>query len=197
MRSQKSCNKMKTAFLSLLSTQGASVRITSILEIAEISKSTFYTYYENIDQLAIDIINDYLRELDTTLENHYKKAGERPDDFISISQWVIKHQSILLKFSHSKYRKHLRESVRSYIASRIVYQQKLLSGNLDYDKAQGDFLAHGYIGSVFEGLTQQNDEKILQSGVLLSEMVALTANKEVSNHNKFFLFHNTSHQCSP
>ena len=57
MRSQKSCNKLKTSFLELLSqSDGLPIRMTELLKLAGVSKTTFYVYYENLDQLAFDLI---------------------------------------------------------------------------------------------------------------------------------------------
>lgn len=50
MRSQKSCNKLKTSFLELLSqSDGLPIRMTELLKLAGVSKTTFYVYYENLD----------------------------------------------------------------------------------------------------------------------------------------------------
>ena len=96
MRSQKSCNKLKTSFLELLSqSDGLPIRMTELLKLAGVSKTTFYVYYENLDQLAFDLIDEQLRELNTVLRLRRKNGAKI---FSIMPIW----NTLRLKFSCSK-----------------------------------------------------------------------------------------------
>ena len=96
MRSQKSCNKLKTSFLELLSqSDGLPIRMTELLKLAGVSKTTFYVYYENLDQLAFDLIDEQLRELNTVLRLR-RKNGEGESDYVVLTQWIEQHWELLL-----------------------------------------------------------------------------------------------------
>ena len=111
MRSQKSCNKLKTSFLELLSqSDGLPIRMTELLKLAGVSKTTFYVYYENLDQLAFDLIDEQLRELNAVLRLR-RKNGEGESDYVVLTQWIEQHWEVLLLLNRSKYRSYLEQSL--------------------------------------------------------------------------------------
>lgn len=196
MRSQKSCNKLKAAFLSLLSAKGEEpVRIIDVLHRAGVSKTTFYTYYENIDQLACDMIDGCLNDLESYVERGHKKTTHQVEDYDLISRWIVEEQDVLTVFCETKYKDYLEKSLYQYLAKLIGYHQKVLSGNLDYSEEQGGFFAYAYVGSVFDGLERGNTGQILKSGKMLGEMVTLAVKHDMDKDKQFFPFRNTARQC--
>ena len=124
MRSQKSCNKLKTSFLELLSqSDGLPIRMTELLQLAGVSKTTFYVYYENLDQLAFDLIDEQLRELNAVLRLR-RKNGEGESDYVVLTQWIEQHWELLLLLNRSKYRSYLEQSLFQFLSEELLIVQK-------------------------------------------------------------------------
>ena len=196
MAVQKSCQKLKKAFLSLfLTTEAEKIRVADILESSGVSKATFYAHYENLDQLALDVIDTLFRELDDTIEKQHQKDTPAQSDFVLLSEWVTKNQALLAGFCRTPYRAYLRSSLYDYLSSIILYHQKLLSGNLEYPPEQSRFFANAYIGGVFDGLDHHDEDWIRKNAELLETAVQHCSEADLSADKRFYPFRNTSRQC--
>lgn len=173
MRSQKSCNKLKTSFLELLSqSDGLPIRMTELLKLAGVSKTTFYVYYENLDQLAFDLIDEQLRELNAVLRLR-RKNGEGESEYVVLTQWIEQHWELLLLLNRSKYRSYLEQSLFQFLSEELIQRQRLLNGDLESDSERNSFLAYGYLGSLFSGLEENDVSKIAGYSAVLQKMIQL------------------------
>ena len=188
MRSQKSCNKLKTSFLELLSqSDGLPIRMTELLKLAGVSKTTFYVYYENLDQLAFDLIDEQLRELNAVLRLR-RKNGEGESDYMVLTQWIEQHWELLLLLNRSKYRSYLEQSLFQFLSEELIQRQRLLNGDLESDSEQNSFLAYGYLGSLFSGLEENDVSKIAGYSAVLQKMIQLLPTKPQATDGLFFPF---------
>ena len=188
MRSQKSCNKLKTSFLELLSqSDGLPIRMTELLKLAGVSKTTFYVYYENLDQLAFDLIDEQLRELNAVLRLR-RKNGEGESDYVVLTQWIEQHWELLLLLNRSKYRSYLEQSLFQFLSEELIQRQRLLNGDLESDSEQNSFLAYGYLGSLFSGLEENDVSKIAGYSAVLQKMIQLLPTKPQATDGLFFPF---------
>ena len=188
MRSQKSCNKLKTSFLELLSqSDGLPIRMTELLKLAGVSKTTFYVYYENLDQLAFDLIDEQLRELNAVLRLR-RNNGEGESDYVVLTQWIDQHWELLLLLNRSKYRSYLEQSLFQFLSEELIQRQRLLNGDLESDSEQNSFLAYGYLGSLFSGLEENDVSKIAGYSAVLQKMIQLLPTKPQATDGLFFPF---------
>ena len=188
MRSQKSCNKLKTSFLELLSqSDGLPIRMTELLKLAGVSKTTFYVYYENLDQLAFYLIDEQLRELNAVLRLR-RKNGEGESDYVVLTQWIEQHWELLLLLNRSKYRSYLEQSLFQFLSEELIQRQRLLNGDLESDSEQNSFLAYGYLGSLFSGLEENDVSKIAGYSAVLQKMIQLLPTKPQATDGLFFPF---------
>ena len=69
MQRQKSSEKIIRAFLSLLDQKNLEeIKILDITSVADVSKTTFYSNFENLDSLLESVVESLLCELDNQLQ---------------------------------------------------------------------------------------------------------------------------------
>ena len=196
MRNQKSCKKLKDAYLSLLPQNGAEkIRVASLLEAAEVSKATFYTYYEDLDHLALDVIDSLLQDLDGILEDNNQKTPHTTSDFLIVCQWITDRRACLSAFQRSKYFRYLKKSLLDYLSKIIHYYRKALGGDMEAGKDMARFLAHAFLGDVFEALEEEDEKRIPEVAKLLETAAKQIALAESGEKKQFFPFRNTGRRC--
>ena len=72
MKHQDIRDKIHLTYLSLVTSQDAStINVRKLAEAAGIARSTFYIYFDNIEQLVIDIENEFLYQFEKIYKTTY------------------------------------------------------------------------------------------------------------------------------
>ena len=70
MKQNEIKQKIFQAYLTLAKEPDAPINVRKITELAGIARSTFYSHYDNIDQLIIDLENDFLYDIEEIFTQH-------------------------------------------------------------------------------------------------------------------------------
>ncbi len=70
MKQNESKQKIFQAYLTLAKEPDTPINVRKITQLAGIARSTFYSHYDNIDQLVVDLENDFLYEMEEIFTQH-------------------------------------------------------------------------------------------------------------------------------
>ncbi len=118
---------IREAFAELLATKGSLEKVTikEIVERADISKSTFYAHYENIDDLIVEIEDEFL----STIQKELDEFKDNPSkDIYPYLQSVIS----LLKKNEKTYKLLISPGIPSLFIYKL---KKLIYTNIKDNKA--------------------------------------------------------------
>ena len=77
MKHQDIRDKIHLTYLSLVTSQDAStINVRKLAEAAGIARSTFYIYFDNIEQLVIDIENEFLYQFEKIYKQHIRSHSK-------------------------------------------------------------------------------------------------------------------------
>ena len=89
MKHQDIRDKIHLTYLSLVTSQDAStINVRKLAEAAGIARSTFYIYFDNIEQLVIDIENEFLYQFEKIYKQHIRCPLTAPEHFEVIQKMI-------------------------------------------------------------------------------------------------------------
>lgn len=108
---------LKQALLTLMSQKPfASISITEIVELANYNRGTFYSHYENKEELLDDILNELISELVKSFRAPYEaselfRIDELPANAVMIFDHIFQNASIYTVLMNSEVLSDIREKM--------------------------------------------------------------------------------------
>lgn len=140
----KSVRRIRAAFLELLEEKGFyQVRVGDILARADVSRATFYTYYEDKYQLIRELREELLSGLGEIMEQFRQEgragilAGDKSDRnavnpiFVEYFRYVQKNERLWRIFITGKGEVNFTDILSRYIYDHILVTQNLWTGEKD------------------------------------------------------------------
>lgn len=124
--------KIETAFLSLLyNKEYDDISISEICQRAEINRSTFYTHYEDINDLIIKIESKFSNSISLIFDNGLKYDNET---FEEMFEFIKKNKYFYNSFLHIPYTSLAEAKARDKILNNIkdTYPESINNINLYY-----------------------------------------------------------------
>ncbi len=120
--------KIETAFLSLLyNKKYDDISISEICQRAEINRSTFYTHYEDINDLIIKIESKFSNSISLIFDNGLKYDNKT---FEEMFEFVKKNRYFYKSFLHIPYTSIAEAKARDKILNNIKYNDKIVANDI-------------------------------------------------------------------
>lgn len=172
----RSKKMIRESFATLLNKKGSVEKVTikEIVELADISKSTFYAHYDNID----DLIQDFENEFIDALEYEIDRFNEKPSkNFFPYIDGIMS----LLKKNENTYKLLISPSLPSLFIhklKKVVYRRVVsdsrfdkLSVNVNIRQAKIDYAVSGVIGVIEDYFNGTNKISLDETGQIINEIL--------------------------
>lgn len=164
--------KLDNAFYSLEETTPLeSIKLKDILEISRISKTTFYTNYDNIDDFIVEQIDRLFRPFDCDQNIYKSKPGSNTCVFVYVSEQLYKNKGFVKNIYESKYKKDLYDIIDYFFEERIAHCFSQNSCKKDNLEERTIFLASGYKGMIDKYIETGDENYLLSSAKILQNTI--------------------------
>ncbi len=156
--------KLKEAFLSLLEDYPIEeISVKKVIERSKVSKSTFYTNYDNMEDFITDQIDSFFRPIECDTELYKVTPGSKTCVFVAITEAFMKDPVFLRSVCDSKYKSVLMDNIDYFFEERLNYcfSSNLCSMDKETISKKKIFLAAGYKGMI-ENYLKTDDITYLQ-----------------------------------
>lgn len=172
----RSKKMIKEAFAKLVNEKQSIEKVTvkEIVELADISKSTFYAHYDDIYDLIEEFENEFINYLETEMDEFMAKPSK---DFFP----YIQKMTNLLKENEKTYKlivstgipSHFIHKLKNIINKRVSKDSSFthLSNDLPTRKVQLDFVVSGIIGVIEDYFTGTIQISLDEIGVVINKIL--------------------------
>lgn len=197
MQRQKSSEKIIRAFLSLLDQKKLEeIKILDITSVADVSKTTFYSNFENLDSLLESVVESLLCELDNQLQKKEEQGDSSEGFYRLISNYMLEHQRFFQMICQSRYRSDCFSMIHSYMLGIISHHFRFLNHHPKNFPTQISFFAHGYVSYLLEGLEKGEIQQVRDAGVFLQHAVEDSTKREITERMTYIGLRNVCGNCS-
>lgn len=164
MKHQDVRDKIHLTYLSLAASQNDStINVRKLAEAAGIARSTFYIYFDNIEQLVIDIENEFLYQFEKLYKQYIRCPFIAPEHFEAIQQIICflkeNYQTFLILCGSQGSNSFVMKLVNTL---KLLLVKKLNYLHIEYSEVQLTFAATGFM-SVIDFLdTDKTTKEIAQ-----------------------------------
>ena len=164
MKHQDIRDKIHLTYLSLVASEDAStINVRKLAEAAGIARSTFYIYLDNIEQLVIDIENEFLYQFEKLYKQHIRCPFTAPEHFEAIEQIICflkeNYHTFLILCGSQGSNSFVMKLVNTL---KLLLVKKLNYLHVEYSEVQLTFAATGFM-SVIDFLdTDKTTKEIAQ-----------------------------------
>ena len=164
MKHQDIRDKIHLTYLSLVTSQDAStINVSKLAEAAGIARITFYIYFDNIEQLVIDIENEFLYQFEKIYKQHIRCPLTVPEHFEVIQKMIFflkeNYHTFLILCGSQGSNSFVIKLVNTL---KVLLVKKLNYLHIEYSEVQLTFAATGFM-SVIDFLdTEKNTKEIAQ-----------------------------------
>ncbi len=161
--SLRSKKMIKLSFLKLLATKDISkIKILEITEMADLSKGSFYTHYQDIFAVLEDIENENIDILNTLMELHpCHTIIENPSNFLlelyNQINCNIEIYSLLFKSDHAG---HFLDKLQNEFTNHMMKDDVVINKTKDAQcaKIYFSFIAVGTAHMIYDWFTSENQQ---------------------------------------
>ncbi len=155
-RTQKTKREIKGAFLALLSKNSLEkVKVTEIIELAEVSRATFYLHFEDIyavyDSVKEDILNEFsnilIKEKSINSKEFMLEKIKFCVDFTSVNKHTLG-----LMINNGNLLSEVHKHIFSLLLDEFYPQEQP-----DFGKIEVNFVLWGISGTIIDWLTNKLD----------------------------------------
>lgn len=132
------------------------ITIKDLIELADVSKSTFYAHFQDIDEVFKEFEEETFEVIDKAIDEYVKAHKKESLPFINgILSYMKKNEEIYGAMLSSRFEGQFVERLQLLLSLRLQNDPAFLEvwGNNKYQDAQITFLANGIvkvIGDVFQ-----------------------------------------------
>ncbi len=172
----RSKKMIREAFATLLNKKGSVEKVTikEIVELADISKSTFYAHYDNIDDLVQDFENEFIETLEYELDRFLEKPSKNFFPYIDgITNLLKKNEKTYKLLISPSLPSLFIHKLKKVIYRRIVSDPRFdkLSISPNIRQAKIDFAVSGTIGVLEDYFNGANKISLDETGELINEIL--------------------------
>ncbi len=145
MKAKEIKQKMFRAYLALSKESNAPIQVRKITEAAGIARSTFYSHYDNIDQLVVDMENDFLYGIEEIFKQHplRRVQGELSVPLLPLAQFLSEQSDTFQALLTSEDGQMFREKLSHTL--KLLFAQSFHAQSLPYQKPQLTFAVAGLL----------------------------------------------------
>ena len=164
LKQQDIRDKIHLTYLSLVAAQDATtINVRKLAEAAGIARSTFYIYFDNIEQLVIDIENEFLYQFEKLYKQHIRCSFSSSEHFEAmkciISFFKENYSTFLILCGSQGSNSFIMKLVNTF---KLLLVKKLNDLQIKYNEVQLTFAATGFM-SVIDFLdTDKTTKEIAQ-----------------------------------
>ena len=149
MKQNESKQKIFQAYLTLAKEPDTPINVRKITQLAGIARSTFYSHYDNIDQLVVDLENDFLYEMEEIFTQHPVRQLEATLSLLAgVLQARYDTLQVLLTSKEGNVFLHKLNHTLKTLFAHFLTTQKIAFSNIQLTFAvTGLLFHHGLFGS--------------------------------------------------
>lgn len=155
---------LKNAFIEMVHKKGFSaVTVIDIVDYAQYNRTTFYVYYQNIDDLVKELMDEMFEAIQYYSVSKYKrdnrvKVTELTTDSFELLYYIYDHRDYFKLLLLEDTLPHIHHQLPEAIFNLLKYKFDIQYGvSIVDDHAQKRYMAHGTAGLITDWIAQDFD----------------------------------------